>query len=76
MVAEPANTPDTIPELSIVATAILLLLQLPPDTISDRLVVAPPAHTIVVPCIVPALGNGFTVNAAVATDVPQLLVYE
>ncbi len=53
----PAETPVARPELmSIVATAVLLLVQSPPVTVLLNVVVAA-SHTVVVPDIVPASGN-------------------
>ena len=58
MVAVPAATPETTPEALTVATAVLLLDQLPPvNPLEIREVVAP-AQIVVVPEIVPALGRG------------------
>ena len=48
MVAVPATKPDTIPVLPIVATVVLLLLQLPPLAVLLS-VVLEPAHTLSVP---------------------------
>jgi hypothetical protein len=49
------------------------VLQVPPAaaSVSD---VVDPAHTVAVPVIVPAFGNGSTVTVAVAAAVPQPLV--
>jgi hypothetical protein len=61
-VAVPAATPDTTPEALTVATAVLLLDQVPPaNPLVVRGVVAP-AQIVVVPEIVPALGNVFIVT--------------
>jgi hypothetical protein len=57
-----------------VAIEVSLLLQTPPETLFERLVVPPPAQMMVIPDIVPALGSGITVNAADVMAVPQLLV--
>ena len=76
MVAVPAVSPVTLPEASIVATVMSLLLQVPPVTASASVVVPPPAHTVVVPVIVPADGPEPTLTVAVARLVPQLLVTE
>ena len=60
--AVPAATPETTPEAFMVATAVLLLDQLPPvNPLEIRDVVAP-AQIVVVPEIVPALGNAFIVT--------------
>ena len=55
-----------------VATAVLLLLQVPPEAASVRVVVRP-AQTVVVPVMVPADGAALTVIAFVAEAEPQLL---
>jgi hypothetical protein len=55
------------------ATAALLLLQVPPDTVSVNVDVAP-THTVVVPPMVPVLAAGFTVMLLVAVAVPQAVV--
>jgi len=58
----PADTPVATPvEETIVATDVVLLVQMPPDVASDRAIVAP-AQTERVPLI--AAGNGFTVITA------------
>ena len=62
----PADTPDTVPELPIVATAVLLLLQVPPDVTSLR-VIDDPEQTEEEPVIL--AGRGFTVTVVV-TVVP------
>ena len=63
MVVEPADTPDTTPEAFTVATAALLLDQLPPAKPLEVSEVVAPAHKVVVPEIVPALGSALTVTA-------------
>lgn len=75
MVALPAATPITTPLVEFtVATAGLLLLQVPPtDPLLIR-VVDKPAQTVVVPLISPAFASGFTVTECVADDVPQAVV--
>ena len=73
MVAVPAVTPVTIPDMPIVATAVLLLLHVPPVVVLLNVVVAV-AQTIAVPVMVPATGSGLTVTSIVAVAVPQLLV--
>ena len=55
------------------ATAVAVLLHAPPIVASLKPVVEP-AHTVAVPVIVPADGNGLTVTVAVAAAVPQPLV--
>ena len=69
----PAVTPVTIPDMPIVATAVLLLLHTPPVVVLLNVIVAV-AQTIAVPVIVPATGNGLTVTFTVVVAVPQLLV--
>ena len=58
-----------------VAIELSLLLHAPPVTASLKVIVED-SHTVVVPVIEPAFGNGLTVTAVVATAVPQLLVTE
>ena len=60
MRAVPADTPVTRPALTF-ATAVLLLLQVPPDEVSVNVDVAP-IHAFGVPLMVPALGAGRTVT--------------
>ncbi len=69
----PAVMPATLPPVLTVATAILLLLQVPPEVASARRV-AEPAHILSVPVMDPADGSGLTVTVAVSVVVPQLLV--
>ena len=63
MIAEPAAIPVTIPVLPTVAIDVLLLLQTPVPSLNH---VVAPTHTVVVPKILPAYGNGLTVTVAVA----------
>ena len=75
MVAEPADTPRTLPEVLTVATPVAEELHEPP--LPDVLnVVFEPAHTDDEPLMVPALGNGLTVTACEAVLVPQVPVTE
>ena len=70
----PAATPVTLPVADpAVATVVLLLLQCPPGLASDSVVITP-AHTLEVPVMIPAAGNGLTVIIFVALAVPQKLV--
>ena len=62
-----------MPDVPIVATAVLLLVHAPPVVVLLNDVVAV-AQTIAVPVIVPATGSGLTVTSIVAVAVPQLLV--
>jgi hypothetical protein len=57
----PGVTPDTTPPVPMVATAVVLLLHVPPKVMSDKEVVVP-AQSIATPDIAP--GNGFTVNVS------------
>jgi len=72
MVAVPALTPLTTPVLLMVATAVLLLLQLPPETLSDRVVVEP-LQIEVVP-VIAAAELPVTVSVSVLLVVPHALV--
>ena len=76
IVAEPADTPVTIPVDAIPAIEVLLLLQVPPVAVSIKGIVVEPSHTLATPVIVPASGCGNTVNGYVATAVLQTLVTE
>ena len=62
-----------MPDVPIVATAVLLLVHAPPVVVLLNDVVAV-AQTIAVPVIVPATGSGLTVTFTVVVTVPQLLV--
>ncbi len=73
MVTVPAEIPRTTPDELIVATVVLLLLQVPPETPSTSVVVTP-GQTVVEPEMLPADGVVFTVMDCVAVAVPQLLV--
>ena len=70
MVAEPAATPLTEPAALIVAMDVLLLLQVPPETVSDRLVELP-RQSALEPDITPAGVDVETVNETCATPTPQ-----
>ena len=63
--APPVTIPDPNPT---VATAVLLLLHVPPPGVSNKLVVNP-AQTVSVPVM--AFGNGSTVTTAVAAQLPR-----
>ena len=55
-----------IPVLPTVAIAVFVLLQTPPETLSVRVVVAPPAHNAPVPPMAAGVdGNGLTVSSVV-----------
>lgn len=63
MVDVPAATALRLPVIaSTVATAVLLLLQVPPGKVFDN-IVAPPLHSTVVPVM--GAGNGFTVMGVI-----------
>ena len=70
MVADPVDTPVTFPDASTVATAVLLLLQLPVVEVSVRVAIEP-TQTPVGPEIVPDAGAGLTVIAKVLKALPQ-----
>ena len=74
MVVLPAATPVTTPVLaSIVATAVVPLLQVPPAILLLSIMVVP-THTEEAPLMVPAFGIGLTVMFADAVADPQTLV--
>ena len=74
MVVVPAVRPVTIPSVSTVATVVLDEVQVPFGAALYRSVVSP-THTSVVPVIVPALGNAFTVTVVVVVAMqPDVLV--
>ena len=60
----PEVMPVTKPDVPIVATDILPLLQTPEGVVLDNIVV-PPSHKVAVPVIAPTTGNGFTVTVVV-----------
>ena len=68
----PALTPKTVPALT-VATDILPLLQVPPDTLEDK-VIEVPAQTLSTPVIAPANGSGLIVIGYKTVVVPHVLV--
>ena len=73
MVDVPADTPVTIPDAEpIVATAGVLLLQVPPVVVLDNVVVAP-IHVVSVPVIGEEIAE-LTVTTLVATALPQALL--
>ena len=76
MITVPAFTPETTPVTApTVAIEVLLLLHVPPATLSESVVVAD-WQKVALPDIVPEAGGALTVIAAVATDVPQPAVTE
>ena len=64
--------PVSIPVVLMVAIVVSLLLQVPPLTLSVRVLLLP-GHTVVVPLMAPTDGGGVTVTKAVAIEMPQLL---
>ena len=75
MMVVPELTPITVPVPSTVATAVLLLLQVPPATVSVRVVLTP-GHMVVPPVITLVDGVAIIVTAMVTLVAPQLLVTE
>jgi hypothetical protein len=74
IVVLPPDTPDTIPEVPIVATPVALLLHTPLPVVLARDVVAP-THAINVPVITSTVGTTFTVTIAVTVvEHPATLV--
>ena len=72
--AEPVATPVTTPVVLLtVATAMSVVLQVPPVTALERVMVDN-GQKEVAPFIVPALGSGFTVTACVSEADPQPVV--
>ncbi len=73
MVEVPADTPVTTPVIEpMVATAGVLLLQVPPVVVFERVVVAP-IHVVSVPVIGDEIAE-LTVTTLVATALPQALL--
>lgn len=69
---DPAATPVTAPvTASTVATAVLLLLQVPPPLPLLINVVPAPAHTEEAPLIVPGFGRGLIVILADESELPH-----
>jgi hypothetical protein len=73
MVAVPAATPVTTPVEPTVATEVLLLLHVPPVTVSLKVVVDE-VQTVAVPVIEPADEDAPTVTTNVAVELPQAFV--
>mgnify|MGYP000729991599 CR=1 FL=1 len=73
MFAVPSATPDTVPDASTGATAVLLLLQVPPASPLVVYVAVAPIHNGVLPLTVPAFTFAFTVKDcdAVSATLPQ-----
>jgi hypothetical protein len=75
MVALPAETPVTTPVTGFtVATALLLLLQLPPVAPLLVNVAVAPAHIVEEPLTVPAFGRALIVIFEDEEEPPQLLL--
>lgn len=72
MIVVPASIPVTTPAVLMVATAVLVLLHVPPGVVMERAVVLP-SHTASVPLMV-APTTAFTVMMRVAVLLPQALV--
>ena len=70
MVAAPTDTPVTTPLELTVATAVLLLLQVPPEVAFVN-VVPEPTHIAEVPLIAETVGEAFTVTVIVETGLLQ-----
>jgi hypothetical protein len=73
MVAVPAVRPATVPFVPIVATAVLLLVQVPPLVALASVFVAL-GHTVIVPVIALTFGTVLTVAVVFVVAVPQVLV--
>ena len=73
MVVVPAEMPVTSPDPSTVATLDELLVHVPPEAVSDK-VIADDWQTVVKPEIIPGAANGFTVTVRRAAAVPHALV--
>ena len=74
MVEVPSATPVTTPVVAFtVATAGLLLLQVPPPVPLLVNVVDRPVHTDAAPLTEPAFATALTVTSCVAVEVPQPL---
>ena len=74
IIAIPALSPLTVPDVLTLATVILLLLHEPPLVLVS--VIFDASQTVCAPSIVPAIGNGLTVTICVSVAVPQPLVTE
>src|ERR1019366_2139790 len=74
IVAVPAVIPVTTPVIDTDATALLLLLQLPPLRPLLLNVAIELIQTVEAPLTIPAFGSGFTVIILVALGEPQLFV--
>ena len=70
MIVVPGATPVTTPVGSTVATAVVVLLHMPPVATSVKFILVP-GQRVNRPVMAPATGSGFTVTTAVAVTVPQ-----
>lgn len=70
-VADPADTPVTTPAFVTVATALLLLVQVPPE-VGDNVVVTP-TQTVLAPVML-TTGRSVTETAGVGADIQPVLV--
>ncbi len=68
IVAVPTDTPETTPKPFTVATLVLLLLHVPPESPLEVSVAVVPVDRVLVPEIVPALGNALTVIVEVVFE--------
>jgi hypothetical protein len=73
MVAVPAETPVTMPDVPIVAIPVLPLLQEPPEVVSLSVVVAP-WHMVGVPVMAPGSGSMIIVTLPVILEVQPVAV--
>jgi hypothetical protein len=73
IVALPALIPETTPDELTVATSVLLLVHVPPETVAERVELVA-GQIVDVPLIVPAFVAAFTVTTRVTDDDPQLVV--
>ena len=69
----PETSPVTTPLVLIVATVVLVLLQVPP-VVASVMVIGVPAQIAVAPDIALTVGTTFTVTTKVAVDVPHVPV--
>ena len=76
MVAVPADTPVTTPDVFTVATRLLLLDQMPPAKPLEVNVEVAPVFIVVVPERVPALGKALMVTVEEVLELQPLEVTE
>ena len=76
MVTVPADIPVTLPEASMVAMVLSLLIHTPPPVTSLK-AVPEPIHAFVTPVIAATTGSALTVNEVVTEEEqPKVLVTE